>query len=363
MSLLEPRRLFVCSCLDRFVPVAGIGEFRRDADCGEYMNSQGRALFEALAFEPNVSSGQAHCGHSVTGPEITKSLASNGVVRISNSGVASPKDFDEFVRSAGAKIEHFSEESSPRTVIEGAVSSSTDYPSRYPIQFHNEFSYASAWPRVIMFCCLQPAESGGGTPIADSRRVLKRLCPSTRATFADRGLLYERNYTTRSGVPWQQAFGTKDPEIVERYCAGAGIEYQWRVGGGLSTRQTGAAIVAHPVSRELVWFNHALLFSVQGLEPARLRASFARQPPQDRASNTYFGDGGQIPTELFDEIRAAYMAERVLYPWHRGDILILDNMLIAHGREEFTGSRQVVVAMSDRWSRDDLPEAGRHVGT
>ncbi|MEC0822849.1 TauD/TfdA family dioxygenase, partial [Bacillus atrophaeus] len=35
------------------------------------------------------------------------------------------------------------------------------------------------------------------------------------------------------------------------------------------------------------------------------------------------------------------------FPWQKGDIMILDNMLVAHGRKPFYGSRKVVVAMGD----------------
>jgi hypothetical protein len=33
-------------------------------------------------------------------------------------------------------------------------------------------------------------------------------------------------------------------------------------------------------------------------------------------------------------------------PWRRGDLLLIDNMLTAHGRRPCTGDRRVLVAMS-----------------
>ncbi|CAM5231048.1 hypothetical protein SANTM175S_04757 [Streptomyces antimycoticus] len=33
--------------------------------------------------------------------------------------------------------------------------------------------------------------------------------------------------------------------------------------------------------------------------------------------------------------------------WHTGDLLLIDNMLVAHGRRPYTGTRRVLVAMSD----------------
>jgi len=33
--------------------------------------------------------------------------------------------------------------------------------------------------------------------------------------------------------------------------------------------------------------------------------------------------------------------------WRTGDVLLVDNVLLAHGRRPFTGDRRVLVAMSD----------------
>jgi alpha-ketoglutarate-dependent taurine dioxygenase len=33
--------------------------------------------------------------------------------------------------------------------------------------------------------------------------------------------------------------------------------------------------------------------------------------------------------------------------WSKGDVLMLDNITVAHGRQPFTGSRRILVAMAD----------------
>jgi len=50
---------------------------------------------------------------------------------------------------------------------------------------------------------------------------------------------------------------------------------------------------------------------------------------------------------VIDEIRKAYDSETVKFDWQRGDLLLVDNMLVAHGREPFTGDRRVLVAMAE----------------
>ena len=51
---------------------------------------------------------------------------------------------------------------------------------------------------------------------------------------------------------------------------------------------------------------------------------------QDLPSNTYYGDGSQISDSSVDAIRDAYSKEMIFFDWQKGDVLILDNMLMAH---------------------------------
>jgi hypothetical protein len=67
----------------------------------------------------------------------------------------------------------------------------------------------------------------------------------------------------------------------------------------------------------------------------------------DLPANTYYGDGSPIEPEVLDHLRAAYHAETVSFPWQQGDLLMLDNMLVAHGRAPYAGARQILVGMSE----------------
>jgi hypothetical protein len=69
-------------------------------------------------------------------------------------------------------------------------------------------------------------------------------------------------------------------------------------------------------------------------------------PPYPYA-NTYYGDGSPIEPKVLDQLRAAYNAETVSFPWQKGDLLMLDNMLVAHGRSPFVGPRQILVGMAE----------------
>jgi alpha-ketoglutarate-dependent taurine dioxygenase len=279
---------------------------------------------------------------------IEETLTSAGSLLFKRTSLDTPEKLEEFVRQTSTEMPDFKEESSPRTAVAGRVLTSTDYPNRYPIQFHNEYSYAGRWPMKLYFCCFQPPDVEGETPIADTRQVLSNMSPATRDMFERKGILYVRNYRPNAGVSWQTAFATDDRRLVERICAAAQIECEWRSGGVLRTRQYGDAIVPHPKTGQPVWFNHAFFFNVRAIEPPSLRAVFLTDPPDDPLStNTLFGDGSPIGAETIEELRSLYARASVRRPWERGDVLLIDNMLSAHARAAFKGKRKIVVVMAD----------------
>ena len=58
--------------------------------------------------------------------------------------------------------------------------------------------------------------------------------------------------------------------------------------------------------------------------------------------------------EQWPHIRALYERIAVRFPWKAGDILMVDNMLVAHARAPFTGARKIVVAMGEMIDQQEL---------
>ncbi|AVT28841.1 taurine catabolism dioxygenase TauD [Plantactinospora sp. BC1] len=278
---------------------------------------------------------------------IEEHLLASGAVLLRGSGITDPARFDAFMAALYPDLVAEHERSSPRHQVSGNVYTSTDHPADQSIFLHNEMSYSVRWPMRIGFCCVTAPATGGATPIAGTREVLDLLPVPVREEFARRGVRYVRNYGDGLGLPWQTSFHTDDRAEVERYCQENGLTAEWKDGDRLRTTRVAPAFARHPTTGETVWFNHATFFHVSTLEPTLRDALLADFGPYGVPTNSFYGDGEPIEPETLAILHAAYDRATVSFPWQEGDVLLLDNMLAAHGRAPFTGRRKVVVAMAD----------------
>jgi len=61
---------------------------------------------------------------------------------------------------------------------------------------------------------------------------------------------------------------------------------------------------------------------------------------------TNYGDGSPIEDSVIEEIRAAYQQESTTLTWRQGDLLVLDNMLVAHSH---TDSQNIRIAFTQEY--------------
>ncbi len=281
---------------------------------------------------------------------VDQELLKHGAVLFRNFNLASAAEFEQFAQALCPNL--FGEYGDlPREGVEGKVYGSTPYPEDQTILFHNESSHMHRWPMKIWFFCVKAAEQGGETPIVDCRRVYELLDPRIRDRFTEKKLMYVRNYTEGLDVSWQTFFHTTDQAVVEEYCRKASIDCEWK-NGSLKTRQVCPAVVTHPQTGEMVFFNQIQLHHVSCLQPEVRESLLSIVKEEDLPRNVYYGDGSPIEDSVVQEIRELYFKIAVGFPWREGDTLMLNNMLTAHARNPYVGARKIVVAMGEMMTKE-----------
>jgi alpha-ketoglutarate-dependent taurine dioxygenase len=279
---------------------------------------------------------------------VMRVLVSCGAVLFRDFQLRTSDDFAAVLGSFESELRRYIEGQSPRQQVAAGIYTSTEYPARFAITLHNELSYAKSPPRRIHFYCCTPPESGGETPMVEGRRLLRALPQRIVEKFRKHGIRYVKvmHGGTGLGKSWQEHFETDSRDTVESYLRASDVQWEWRSNGSLRTSQLRPAVIKHPESQEEVWFNQATLwhYSDRGKVGYQLLSDVGEA---NLPTNAYYGDGSAIDEDDLAEIRRITWEESVAFPWQSGDLLILDNCLMAHGRKPYAGSRRILVAMAD----------------
>lgn len=227
------------------------------------------------------------------------------------------------------------------------VYSSAKWPANQPMCMHHELSYTLEAPSLMLFACLSAPGSGGVTGVADASAVAAGLPRELLQRFAREGWMLVRSYNDEIGASWQEAFGTEDPAAVDAYCRANGIEAEWQQDGTLRTRQRRSAVVRHPVSGRVCWFNQVAFLNEWTMDPDVHEYLVDVYGADGLPFNTRFGGGDPIGQDVVDLLNKVYEERTLREPWQAGDLMLVDNIATAHSREPYTGDREVLVGMTD----------------
>src|SRR5438094_347806 len=227
------------------------------------------------------------------------------------------------------------------------VYSASKWPPNQPMCMHHELSYVLEFPSVMLFACLIAPTGGGATPVADSATVLQALPSQLIERFEREGWLLIRNYNNEIGASIAETFGDDDRRAVESYCRANAIEFEWQPGGALRTWQRRSAVVRHPRTGQRCWFNQIAFLNEWTIDPEVREYLVDIYGEDGLPFNTRFGNGDAIGADVVQLINQAYDANAARERWQAGDLMLVDNIRTAHGRERFEGPREVLVAMAD----------------
>lgn len=307
---------------------------------------------------------------------INKVIGETGAVLFRGFEVRTAEQFEQIALLIKPNLSKQYLGTSPRTSTSEYTFTASEIGPSKPVAAHCEMAFLpNSKPERIFFCCLQPSEYGGETPIVRVDHVLRDMPARVRSRFEAQGVRYVRNYAGKASAkslnpfqlkPWEDVFETTDPREIQKMCDRDGVAASFSNDGkDLRLSNTQPAILAHPQSKIPVWSSHAAVFNIWGpfiemTQVLRYRWDWRTAifglivwiltitmkfiySAEQQAMNSFYGDGVELSYSDIKAISDATWKNYAVYKWQKGDIVAVDNNLVAHGRLPFRGSRKRVV--------------------
>lgn len=187
------------------------------------------------------------------------------------------------------------------------------------VKLHGEMYYQKNIPLMLWFFCANPASQDGATIVCDGKLFFDELSDLLKDLFSRKKLKY-RGHLERDA--WIKRYKTDNLNVVEHICKSNDTHLQINEDESIDVHYICSAI--HP-SRS----GESMIF-INSLLPAK-----AISP--DVVS---FDDGIDINEETMSELNEIAEKITVEINWQKGDILMVDNTRIMHGRRAFVDDKR-----------------------
>lgn len=268
-----------------------------------------------------------------------------GAVLFRGFPLETDQDFDAFIRAFDYPNFRYEDSLSNAVRVNRTerVFTANEAPSDVTICLHHEMAQTPVYPSRLFFFCEQPAAAGGATPLCRSDILLDQLYsefPEFVADCESKGLLYtnimpaEDDPTSGMGRSWQSTFGAETRQQAEERLKELDYSWEWLSDGCLrSTTPVLSAVMEIETGRK-TFFNQ-LIAAFHGWKDSR----------NDPTKAITFGDGQELNPETMDAV--ARIAEELTFdvPWQKGDVALVDNRVVMHGRRTFSGTRKVLASL------------------
>ena len=265
-------------------------------------------------------------------------------------------DFDSFTVLYDRYKEGYVAGASPRSTVVGNVMEATRLAPHFLIWMHQEMSYMPNYPSRIAFFARKVPEKGGATLIADMCEFTRRLPGKLKGLIEEHGVRGVRNYGPAGkgthvarhldDKPWNEGFGVDDKAEVEAICKGKGIQPIWNDDGSLTVVTMTHGFSTHPVTGERIYRSNLHT-------NYRTYMHFGDNNPEwdeartHQAFHTGYMLGNNVPLTREESAEIEDLIDDLIvrWQWRDGDIMLVDNLQVAHGRDPFVGERETLVAL------------------
>jgi alpha-ketoglutarate-dependent taurine dioxygenase len=273
-------------------------------------------------------------------------MAGEGAVLVRGLPVTNAETFDTFVEAVGLPAFPYKDSLSNahRISFTERVFSANEAPAELPIFLHHEMAQTPLPPSALFFFCEIPADEGGATPLCRSDILWEELCRAD-ASFAEscerKGLRYTNVMAgtadpgSSMGRSWRSTFGAETREDAEGRLRELGYSWEWLDEDALrATTPTLPAVKVLTDGRKS--FFNQLIAATQGWKDTR----------NDPSRAITFGDGTPLPDD--GVATASAIAETLTFDlmWQPGDVCLVNNDRVMHGRRPFKGARRILAALA-----------------
>ncbi|PKA16578.1 TauD/TfdA family dioxygenase [Leptospira haakeii] len=308
---------------------------------------------------------------------IEADLLEYGAVLFRGFQISSAQEFEDVALSLDKNLKTDYLGTSPRNKVTQFVHTASELPPHYPIMQHAEMSFLDKPPRKLMFFCAVAPNAHGETPIADLRKIYEDLDPDLLKKFETKGVKYIRKYDGPNASRynlwktkrWDEMFSTKEKKQVEKIAAQQRFQVEWLPEDGLKLTNKQVAVRKHPIAKTKAWHNHSQVFHQDAarLEYAKILKqqgtirsfilagvlyvlTFLKKKlvePKDQDTNVIFGDDSEISVSEIGKVSRTFWKHLSIFSWQKGDVLLIDNYSVSHGRLPFSGPREILVTWTD----------------
>jgi alpha-ketoglutarate-dependent taurine dioxygenase len=202
----------------------------------------------------------------------------------------------------------------------------------FGLPLHSDRSYVKSWPPLMWFYCVVPAVAEGETTACDGVRVFEKLSAPVQKLLRQTRIKYIRHYSDNEWKLWCQ---TDDLGDVQEYCRTNGLSLTINPDDSAVTTEYATFPVVKTRWGAQDAFVNSILIVLWQEEDLKRTASLVR-----------FEDGSKIPADVVAEMKAVTDDLTRAIPWRPGQIAMLDNNRLLHGRRAFQDpQREIYVRM------------------